>query len=82
MQIRKSRTHARLLCGVAGAALILSAGAAQAADDKRISIAPQPLASALHEFGIHAGTGAKLLCYGLALVATVIAAATLRTVIE
>ena len=28
----------------------------------------------LHEFGIHAGTGAKLLCYGSAFVGTVISA--------
>ena len=28
----------------------------------------------LHDIGIHAGTGAKLLCYGLAMVGTVIAA--------
>ena len=28
----------------------------------------------LHEFGIHAGMGAKLLCYGSALVATVVSA--------
>jgi len=28
----------------------------------------------LHDIGIHAGTGAKLLCYGLAMVGTLIAA--------
>ena len=28
----------------------------------------------LHEFGIHAGLGAKLLCYGIAFVCTVVAA--------
>ncbi|MCM8596743.1 fumarate reductase subunit FrdD [Accumulibacter sp.] len=28
----------------------------------------------LHDVGVHAGTGAKLVCYGLALVGTVIAA--------
>ncbi len=31
----------------------------------------------LHEFGIHAGVGAKLLCYGTAMVVTVIAAVSL-----
>ncbi len=31
----------------------------------------------LHEIGIHAGFGAKLLCYGVALVATVISAVVL-----
>ena len=31
----------------------------------------------LHEFGIHAGMGVKLLCYGVALVATVISAVVL-----
>ncbi|MBL0355059.1 MAG: fumarate reductase subunit FrdD [Candidatus Dechloromonas phosphoritropha] len=34
----------------------------------------------LHDIGIHAGTGAKLLCYGLAMVATVIAAYALLVV--
>ena len=34
----------------------------------------------LHDFGIHAGTGAKLICYGLALVATIIAAYALLVV--
>ena len=28
----------------------------------------------LHEFGIHAGTGAKLVCYGIALAGTVVSA--------
>ena len=28
----------------------------------------------LHDIGIHAGTGAKLICYGLAMAATIIAA--------
>jgi fumarate reductase subunit D len=28
----------------------------------------------LHEFGIHAGTGAKLLCYGIAMAGTVVSA--------
>jgi fumarate reductase subunit D len=28
----------------------------------------------LHEFGIHAGFGAKLLCYGIAMIVTVICA--------
>jgi iron complex outermembrane receptor protein len=55
MAIRRSKTHVRLMCGVAGAALILSAGMAQAAEDKRIDIAPQSLASALHEFGVQSG---------------------------
>jgi len=31
----------------------------------------------LHEFGIHAGVGAKLLCYGIAFVGTVICAVSL-----
>ncbi len=31
----------------------------------------------LHEFGIHAGTGAKLLCYGIALAGTVVSASVL-----
>ncbi len=31
----------------------------------------------LHEFGIHAGLGAKLLCYGIAMIVTVICAAAL-----
>lgn len=31
----------------------------------------------LHDIGIHAGTGAKLLCYGLAMLGTLIAAVTL-----
>jgi len=31
----------------------------------------------LHEFGIHAGSGAKILCYGIAFVGTVIAAVSL-----
>ncbi|HMW17558.1 MAG TPA: fumarate reductase subunit FrdD [Accumulibacter sp.] len=31
----------------------------------------------LHDIGIHAGTGAKLLCYGLAMVGTLVAAVTL-----
>lgn len=34
----------------------------------------------LHDVGIHAGTGAKLLCYGAALLATVIAASALITI--
>ncbi|MGB5011888.1 MAG: hypothetical protein WBO88_16695 [Candidatus Dechloromonas phosphoritropha] len=34
----------------------------------------------MHDIGIHAGTGAKLLCYGLAMVATVIAAYALLVV--
>ncbi len=31
----------------------------------------------LHDVGIHAGTGAKLLCYGLALIGTLVAAVSL-----
>lgn len=31
----------------------------------------------LHEFGIHAGTGAKMICYGIAMIITVICAAVL-----
>ena len=31
----------------------------------------------LHEFGIHAGMGAKLLCYGIAMVVTVVCAVNL-----
>ena len=31
----------------------------------------------LHEIGIHAGIGAKLVCYGVALVSTLISAAVL-----
>ena len=31
----------------------------------------------LHEFGIHAGLGAKLLCYGIAMIVTVICATVL-----
>lgn len=34
----------------------------------------------LHDVGIHAGTGAKLLCYGAALLATVITASALITI--
>jgi succinate dehydrogenase subunit D len=34
----------------------------------------------LHDVGIHAGTAAKLLCYGLALLGTVVAAAALLSV--
>ncbi|HOL64980.1 MAG TPA: fumarate reductase subunit FrdD, partial [Accumulibacter sp.] len=31
----------------------------------------------LHDVGIHAGTGAKLLCYGLAMIGTLVAAVSL-----
>ena len=31
----------------------------------------------LHEFGIHAGTGAKVLCYGVAMIVTVVCGAAL-----
>jgi fumarate reductase subunit D len=34
----------------------------------------------LHDIGIHAGTGAKLLCYGSALLGTIIAAAALLVI--
>jgi fumarate reductase subunit D len=34
----------------------------------------------LHDVGIHVGTGAKLLCYGSALLGTVIAAAALLSI--
>jgi len=34
----------------------------------------------LHDIGIHAGTGAKLICYGLAMAATIIAAYALLAV--
>ncbi len=51
---RVAKTHARLMCGAAGAALLLWAGGAQAAD-ARVEIAPQSLASALNEFGVQTG---------------------------
>jgi outer membrane receptor protein involved in Fe transport len=55
MSNRKPNTHGRLLCSVAGAALLVCAGSAHADDAKRINIAPQSLASALHEFGVQSG---------------------------
>jgi outer membrane receptor protein involved in Fe transport len=55
MSIRKTTTHARLLSGVAAAAIIAFAGAARAEDSPTINIAPQSLASALYEFGGQTG---------------------------
>jgi len=55
MSIRKTTTHARLMCGVAAAAVIAFAGAARAEDTPTINIAPQSLASALYEFGGQTG---------------------------
>ena len=55
MSIRKTTTHARLLSGVAAAAIIAFAGAARAEDTPTINIAPQSLASALYEFGGQTG---------------------------
>ena len=49
------RIHARLMCGAASAALLLWAGAADAETAARVEIAPQPLASALNEFGVQTG---------------------------
>lgn len=34
----------------------------------------------LHDIGVHAGTGAKLICYGLALLGTVLSAGTLLVI--
>ena len=50
---RTRKHYARLLCGVAASAFIASAGAAHAED--RFDIAPQPLATALKEFGMKTG---------------------------
>ncbi|MGE5501280.1 MAG: secretin and TonB N-terminal domain-containing protein, partial [Ignavibacteriales bacterium] len=49
------RSHARLMCGAAAAALLLCAGAAQAETTGKVEIAPQPLASALNQFGVQTG---------------------------
>ena len=49
----KSR-HARLMVGAAVCALALGSGAARA-QSKPITIAPQTLASALHDFGAQTG---------------------------
>src|SRR6187549_2673302 len=50
MSNRKSKMHARLMCGAAAAAILASAGMAQA-QEQAITIAPQSLATALYEFG-------------------------------
>jgi iron complex outermembrane receptor protein len=55
MSIGKTTTHARLMCGMAAAAVIAFAGAARAEDTPTINIAPQSLASALYEFGGQTG---------------------------
>jgi len=55
MSYRNSKSPAQLLCSVAGAALVMYAGAAQAQETRRIEIAPQSLATALHEFGVQSG---------------------------
>jgi iron complex outermembrane receptor protein len=49
------RTHVRLMCGAASAALLLWAGSAQAEAAGKVEIAPQSLASALNEFGVQTG---------------------------
>jgi len=49
------RSHARLMCGAASAALLLWAGGAQAQTTAKVEIAPQSLASALNEFGVQTG---------------------------
>src|SRR5689334_12835048 len=55
MSIRKTTTHARLMCGVAAAVIIACAGVAHAEDAPTINIAPQSLATALYEFGGQTG---------------------------
>src|ERR1044072_3521746 len=49
------KPHARLMCGPASAALLLWAGSANAETAAKVEIAPQPLASALNEFGVQTG---------------------------
>ena len=49
------RSHARLMCGAASAALLLYASGAQAQTSGKVEIAPQPLASALNQFGVQTG---------------------------
>ncbi|HEX5775129.1 MAG TPA: TonB-dependent receptor [Caulobacteraceae bacterium] len=52
-----SRLGARLLCGAAAAAILVSAGAAQAEERPvRFEIPAQPLTAALNEFGIQSGS--------------------------
>jgi len=61
MRLFSQSKHARLLSGVAFGALLLASGAANAqaatpaADTEQISIAAQPLASALYEYGTKTG---------------------------
>jgi len=47
--------HTRLMAGVAAAALLLASGAAHAEDRAPLTIASQPLASALYEYGVKTG---------------------------
>ena len=49
------RSHARLMCGAASAALLLCASGAHAQTSGKVEIAPQPLASALNQFGVQTG---------------------------
>jgi outer membrane receptor protein involved in Fe transport len=48
------KTYSRLMCGAAALALVAAAGTARA-EDMALNIAPQPLASALKEFGVKTG---------------------------
>ncbi len=55
MRLSKQSWRVRLMSGGAACALALCAGAALAEDNAPISIAPQPLSSALYEFGAKTG---------------------------
>ena len=55
MRLSKQSWRVRLMSGGAACALALSAGAALAQEKAPISIAPQPLSSALYEFGAKTG---------------------------